>query len=274
MMKNILLLSDFSNTSKNAIHFAMDFFKNEKCTFHVMHVHKIGSFTSDDLMNSPKESIYESITKEPKEKLQALVENLKSTFSNANYSFETIIDFDVFIDAINQAITNHKIDFVVMGTNGASGVKEVLFGSNTINVVRKVKCKTLIIPETYNFTPIKNLLLPLDPQDTIDGKQFADLLEFIETYQLHLDVLRVNPNTENKEIAQEDQSNLALFDCTYNTINNVSMDAALSSYMQTNAVDFLSLFVKNEGFLEHLFSKANTKINISAISEPILVVHP
>lgn len=274
MMKNILLLSDFSNTSKNAIHFAMDFFKNEKCTFHVMHVHKIGSFTSDDLMNSPKESIYESITKEPKEKLQALVENLKSTFSNANYSFETIIDFDVFIDAINQAITNHKIDFVVMGTNGASGVKEVLFGSNTINVVRKVKCKTLIIPETYSFTPIKNLLLPLDPQDTIDGKQFTDLLEFIETYQLHLDVLRVNPNTENKEIAQEDQSNLALFDCNYNTINNVSMDAALSSYMQTNAVDFLSLFVKNEGFLEHLFSKANTKINISAISKPILVVHP
>ncbi|WP_055442396.1 universal stress protein [Lacinutrix himadriensis] len=273
-MKNILLLSDFSINSENAIHYAMHFFKNEKCTFHVMHIHKIGSFTSDDLMNSPKESIYESITKEPKEKLQALVENLKSEFNNPNYSFETIIDFDVFIDAINQAIRNQKIDFVVMGTNGASGVKEVLFGSNTINVVRKVQCKTLIIPEGYTYTPIKKLLLPLDPQDTIGGKQFTDLLGFIETYQLHLDVLRVNPNTENTEIEQEDLSNLALFDCSYQVVNEVPMDFALSSYMQTNTIDFLALFVKNEGFFEHLFSKANTKINLSKISKPILVLHP
>ena len=273
-MKNILLLSDFSINSENAIHYAMHLFKNEKCTFHLMHVHKIGSFTSDDLMNSPKESIYESITKEPKEKLQALVDNLKSTFNYANYSYETIIDFDVFIDAINQAITNNKIDFVVMGTNGASGVKEVLFGSNTINVVRKVHCKTLIIPEAYSFTPIKNLLLPLDPKDTIEGKQFTDLLEFIETYQLHLDVLRVNPNTENNELENEDLSNLALFDCSYHAVNDVPMDFAISSYMQTNTVDFLSLFVKNEGFFEHLFSKANTKVNLSEITKPILVLHP
>ncbi|MBQ0788649.1 MAG: universal stress protein [Oceanihabitans sp.] len=273
-MKNILLLSDFSNNAKNAIHYAMHLFKNEKCTFHLMHVHKIGSFTSDDLMNSPKESIYESITKEPKEKLDNLQKELEETHKNTNHTWETHMDFDVFIDAINQAITNHKIDFVVMGTNGASGVKEKLLGSNTVHVIRKVTCKTLIIPEGYTFTPIKKLLLPLDPEDSITGKQFTDLLDFIETNHLHLDVLRVNPNTENKEVEQEDLSNLALFDCTYNTINNVSMDAALSSYMQTNAIDFLSLFVKNEGFLEHLFSKANSKVNLSEISKPILVLHP
>jgi len=273
-MKNILLLSDFSINSENAIHYAMHLFKNEKCTFHIMHVHKIGSFTSDDLMHSPKESIYESITKEPREKLENLKKELEETHKNTNHTLETHIDFDVFLDAINQALTNLKIDFLVMGTNGASGVKEKLIGSNTVNVIRKVSCKTLIIPEGYTFAPIKELLLPLDPEDSITGKQFTDLLEFIETYKLHLDVLRINPNTENDELEQEDLSNLALFDCTYNIINNVAMDAALSSYMQTNTIDFLSLFVKNEGFLEHFFSKANTKVNISAISKPILVLHP
>lgn len=272
-MKNILLLSDFSNNAKNAIHYALHFFKNEKCTFHVMHVHKIGSFTSDDLMHSSKESIYESITKAPKEKLQALVANLKNTFNNANYSFETIIDFDVFIDAINQAVINNKIDFVVMGTNGATGAKEALLGSNTANVIRKVKCKTLIIPEGYTFTPIKELLLPLDPEDFIEGKRFTNLLEFIDTYQLHLHVLRINPNKENTEIEKEDRSNLSIFDCKYHVVNKVPMDFALSSYMQTNTIDFLSLFVKKEGFLEHFFSKSNTKISISKISKPILVLH-
>ncbi|WP_452229362.1 MULTISPECIES: universal stress protein [unclassified Lacinutrix] len=273
-MKNILLLSDFSTNSENAIQYAMQFFKNEKCTFHVMHIHKIGSFTSDDLMNSPKESIYESITKEPKEKLTALVEELKNTYTHVNYSFETHLDFDVFADAIKQLVKIKNIDYIVMGTNGASGAKEFLFGSNTENVIRKINCKTLIIPEDYSFTPIKELLLPLDPQDTIDGKQFSNVLDFIETYQLHLHVLRVNPNKENPEIEQEDISNLALLDCTYHAVNDVPMDFALSSYMQTNTIDFLCLFVKNEGFLEHFFSKANTKVNISEISKPILVLHP
>jgi len=52
------------------------------------------------------------------------------------------------------------------------------------------------------------------------------------------------------------------------------MDFALSSYMQTNTIDFLSLFVKNEGFLDHFFSKVNTKVNISKITKPILILHP
>ncbi|MDO6597077.1 universal stress protein [Oceanihabitans sp. 2_MG-2023] len=273
-MQNILLLTDFSNNAKNAIHYALHLFKNEKCTFHLMHVYKIGSYISDDLMYASKESVFESLTKEPKEKLEALVEELKNKFNNENYAFETIIDFDVFIDAINQAIRSKQIDFVVMGTNGATSAKEVLFGSNTVQVARKINCKTLIIPEAYSFTPIKELLLPLDPFDAIDGKQFASLLEFIENNKLRMHVLRVNPNNENRDIEDKDVANLYRYNCKYYIVNDVPMDSAISSYMQTNNIDFLSLFIKNEGFLENFFSKKNTKITIAKINKPILVLHP
>ncbi|MBU2938937.1 universal stress protein [Lacinutrix sp. C3R15] len=273
-MKNILLLTDFSDNAKNAIHYALHLFKNEKCIFHLMHVHKIGSFTSDDLMQAPKESVFDSITKEPRENLNNLKEELQENFPNKKHKFETHIDFDVFIDAIKQAIKKNKIDYLVMGTNGASGTKEVILGSNTVHVIRKINCKTLIIPENHEFTPIKELLLPLDPKDAIDGKQFIDLIDFIEIFKLHLHALRVNPNNENTDIESQDIENLALLDCKYHVVNNVPMDFALSSYMQTNTIDFLSLFVKNEGFLDHFFSKANTKINISKVSKPILILHP
>lgn len=273
-MKNILLLTDFSDNAKNAIHYALHLFKNEACIFHLMHVHKIGSFTSDDLMQAPKESVYDSITKEPREALNKLKEELLTTFTNAKHTFETHIDFDVFIDAIKQAISKNKIDYLVMGTNGASGTKEVILGSNTVHVIRKINCKTLIIPENQTFTPIKELLLPLDPEDALDGKQFMDLIDFIETFKLHLHALRINPNNEKTDIESDDIENLALFNCKYHVVNNVPMDFALSSYMQTNTIDFLSLFVKNEGFLDHFFSKANTKVNISKITKPILILHP
>ncbi|MWW24096.1 universal stress protein [Algibacter lectus] len=272
-MKNILLLSDFSANSINAIHYAMHFFKNQKCKFHLMNVHKMGSFTSDDLMRFPGESIYQSITREPKGKLYVLKAELENTYKNFDYQFEIHIDFDVFIDAINQAVVSRNIDFVVMGTNGVTGAKEILLGSNTINVIRKVDCKILAIPEGYRFTPIKELLLSVGPRDVIDGNQFTDLLEFMETYQLHLNVLRLMPNKENLDIVKQDRSSLSILNCKYNVVNMVPIDYAVLGYLQTNTVDFMALFVRHEGFLEHLFSKGNNKINISKLPKPILVLH-
>ncbi len=137
-MKTILLLTDFSDSATNAIHYAMRFFESETCVFHLIHVHKAGTFISDDLMTSPTESIYESFTKVPKQKLNAIVEDLKENYKNPNHTFEIIVDFDVFTDAINQAIKSNSIDYVVMGSNGATGAIEVVFGSNAINVINTV----------------------------------------------------------------------------------------------------------------------------------------
>ena len=105
-MKQILLLTDFSDNALNANKYALHLFENETCTFHILNVHKMGSFTSDDLMRSPKESIYQSITKVPREKLDTLVDGLKKEFNNPNHTFQTHIDFDVFIDAVRQAVKN------------------------------------------------------------------------------------------------------------------------------------------------------------------------
>jgi len=250
----------------------MHFFKNENCIFHLMHVHKIGSFISDDLMHSSKENVYQAITKVPRDKLKHIVESLQSTYNNEKHQFEIHIDFDVFTDAIKQAVANKRIDFIVMGTNGISGAKEVFFGSNTINVIRKVRCKTLAIPENYTFSPIKELLLPLHLDDCIEGKRYTDLLEFMETYRLNLHALRIDTNNVNPEIEQADRVSLSILTCKYFVINGVPVDFALLTYLQTNPIGFLVLFAKKTSILEHFFTQKNNQISISKIPKPILVL--
>ena len=53
-MKGILLPTDFSNNSLNAIDGAMQIFANSKCTFFILNVQKATSFISDDLMTAIK----------------------------------------------------------------------------------------------------------------------------------------------------------------------------------------------------------------------------
>ena len=150
-MKHILLLTDFSKNSKNAIDYALKMLQDEICIFYVLHVKSSTGYTSDDLMSSSTKSVYSSILKSEKNKLIKLVSALKLEYQNDNHSFHTIADYDVFVDSIKQVVKSKKISLIAMGTNGVTGAKEVVFGSNTINVIKNCNCNTLVIPEGFKY---------------------------------------------------------------------------------------------------------------------------
>ena len=132
-MKRILLPTDFSENSQNAITYALALFKNQECQFHILNIQKLSEYMMDDVMASTQgESAYNSIIKDNNVKLKALVKKLRKTYKLQPFTFNTLFDFDDFVPAINQAVESHNIDLIIMGTNGATGASEVVFGSNTL----------------------------------------------------------------------------------------------------------------------------------------------
>ena len=198
-MRNILLPTDFSENSINAMRYALRLFEDEISNFFVLHVQSSTSYMSDDLMLAGNESLYNSLVKKTKHKLAKLITKLESEFKNENYNYQMSVDFDVLSDAIKQIIKSKHIDLVVMGTNGVTGAKEVVFGSNTINVIRKVNCPTLVIPEGFKYKQPKEVFLPLDLFDSISGSAFIDVLKFIKRFGKKLHLLRIKPNNEDSK---------------------------------------------------------------------------
>lgn len=272
-MKKILLLTDFSKNAENAMAYAMRFFESKKCTFYVMYVHKVGGYVTDDLLMSPKNSIHDSITEKPNKKLNVLIEKLKNENKTKDYHFEIIIDYDVFTDAVNQAVNKFSIDFVVIGSNGASNIKEVIFGSNTINVIEKVKCKTLVIPSNYKFLPIKEFLVSLNSHCKLNNNLREDVMDFIEDFDLKLHVLRVTSEKDTSQIALGDKERLSLLESKYYLIEDVPVDYAVSSYLQTNTIDITAFIAQDKSLLERLFSTSSSKVLKSRMKLPLLVLH-
>lgn len=270
-MKSILILTDFSKSATNAIHYAMRFFESESCVFHLMHVHKAGTFISDDLMTSPTENIYESFTKVPKKKLKALIENLKDTYNNPNHSFEFIVDFDVFTDAVKQAVNQHSVDVVVMGSNGQTGAAEVIFGSNTINIIRQVICKTLVVPAEYEFKPISNFLLPLQFDDTLETEALNVINDFTKNFKLKLHVLRCEKDDTQNTV--DDQKKIKGFDCTYSVEEETRFYEAVINYLKTNAIDMTGLIVHDKSFIKRLFTESPTIKLTKVINLPLMIFH-
>ena len=272
-MKSILLLTDFSKTATNAVHYAMRFFESEPCVFHLLHVHKAGSFISDDLMTSSTANIYDSFTKVPKKKLISLFEALEETYKNPKHRFEVLVDFDVFTDAVKQAIDQNSVDYIVMGSNGQTGAAEVIFGSNTINIIRQVICKTLVVPEGYEFKPISNFLLPLQFDDTIESETLKVINDIVSNFKVKLHVLRANKKEDATHLAKNDQETLKSFDYKYSIEEETTFYNAVTQYIDTNTIDMTGLIVHDKSFLKRLFTESPTLELSKVIKLPLMILH-
>ena len=87
-MKNILLPTDFSKNSKNAIRFALNFFEGETCHFYLLNCQKPSNYlTSEVLSGSPGNSVYEGVLNDNKKELHLMIEFCKSIVINEDFTF-------------------------------------------------------------------------------------------------------------------------------------------------------------------------------------------
>ncbi|PQV50436.1 nucleotide-binding universal stress UspA family protein [Jejuia pallidilutea] len=275
-MKHILLLTDYSKNSINAMRYALQLFEHHICKFYLLHVQSSSTYTTDDLILAGNASVYSAIVKKAKHKLSKLVTSLEKEVKHGNFSFETLIDYDALTDAITQVVVSKNINLIVMGSNGVTGAKEVIFGSNTINVIRKVDCPTLVIPEKYEYKKPNDVLLPLDVPDSTSGMAFTAIVEFTEKFCKTLHILRIQPDAKNSKEEKRDRAHLDTLKQTnyvYHKINNVPIPYVVACYSQTHNIDLIALIAKRESLFDRFFSGSPTTQITHKIKVPLLVSH-
>lgn len=268
-MKRILLPTDFSENSLNAIDYAMALFEKLPCEFYFLNIQKPSQYVSDDLLvGDPSTSIYEAIANDNKKKL----EDLKSTYENryANYPFEFDIrfDFDSLEDAIQQLVNEENIHLVVMGTNGATDAEEVLFGSNTLRVIRNVRCPILAIPEKFKYQGFSSLLFTLLEDDHFHPEALHPLADLLRDHIVTLEVLQVNTQKELPPSPILER----FAGINYHTLKGVPTEFAISSYEQLLPVDMHAIFIQPKSFFQRVFSRTDKSKISYQTKVPLLVL--
>lgn len=160
-MKKILVPTDFTPTAENAIEAARMLAKKSNAEVLFLNVIELNSGESINTTGGPTNIasftdgilMHEAI-KRSKEEMIRLVDVSKSQGIKAGFEIKLGNPFG----HIFSAIEDHNIDFVIMGTKGASGLSEILIGSNTEKVVRKAKCPVLAIKEAISENSFKSLV--------------------------------------------------------------------------------------------------------------------
>lgn len=275
-MKNILLPTDFSENSLNAIRYAINLYKEEECKFYVLHVYLPVIYDPQLLILEQADYMLEEVYKKNAEKKLDKVIKKVEKLAGENHSFEKLTSFNMLIPAMEEIVTEKGIYMVVMGTKGATGAREILWGSNTVHALKSLRCPLILVPQNYSFKEPKHILLPTDFHFNYPLGILKIVKDICSNYQSKIHILHVlmNNNVDyeisnsKKLLAQELKNSKHEF----YTIEGRSLVKAILEFEDVFDIDLLVMVNNKHSFFRNLlFSSPVSKIGFRT-ENPFLVL--
>ncbi len=154
MIERVLIPTDFSESSRHALKYAVDLNKLLRPATRLYLLHVLQNFTEfSEYDLSP--TILPQLYVEFEENAAKRLEEMVSTMVPQNVRCDTYILHGVPFHEIIQFAHRERIDLIIIGTRGRTGIKHVLFGHTAEKVVKKSSCPVLSVrhPDTVFAMP-------------------------------------------------------------------------------------------------------------------------
>lgn len=279
-MKNILIPTDFSDNSWNAIKYALKLYKRTRCSFHLLHVSNVNTFIGGESpsISSSAVVLEKAVITDAKKNLQTLVKKIDSISLNIKHSFITHVEYGFLIDSIKDKVEENNIDLIIMGTKGASGIKEVIIGSNTGDVITRVKCPVLVVPEEAIYLKPREIAFPTDYNMSYSSKILDTLLNVARIHESSIRIVHIRKREE--ELTQSQETNKGILhdyfkdhDHSFHSITSNRLENALQFFTESRNIDMISMVAKNLNFFQQLLFKPTVEDISYHIKLPFLVLH-
>ena len=277
-MKRILIPTDFSLNAWNAIEYSLAFYNNMPVDIHLVHIVYSGSVSNGDDLHTNGVSIIDNPGKTKEKQLSQLQRKIDTLYPRCKANIDVRIVHSLFVEGIKNTVRELDIDLIIMGTKGASGLKEVTIGSHTGAVITRVKCPVLVIPERAVYEKPENIVFPTDFNIFYKQKVLDTLFKVTDVHESTIKVLRVASDeyslneyqSKNREFLRdslEGRSN------SFHCIKNPKLEEGLQSFIDIMDVQIIAMVAKNLNFFQRLLFRP-TVAKISYHTEiPFLVLH-
>jgi len=276
-MKRILLPTDFSINAYNAVSYAFNLFKNEACTFYLLHTYTPAVYQTEYVLHSPGQiglgDVYQT---EAMEQMEELKKQLEQEFSNSKHSILTHVAFNTLVDEILNSSEHEHADYIVMGTKGATGAKEVFLGTHAVHVINKSKIPVIVVPDTYEFEKPEKLLFPTDLEVPYPPEQMAPLVALAKSNGSSVEVLHISTGYELTEEQKENKKQLkeSLGDVNhfYHETSSQPIIEGISKFQMSKHMNMLAMIRNKHTFIERLFIEPVIQKIGYHISIPFMVI--
>jgi nucleotide-binding universal stress UspA family protein len=273
MITRILVPTDFSEVANNALKYAMGLAAKTNAVIHLIHVK---SFPVMD-PSFPVDAMSTMIEEMDKISAKGMEEIRTKILEPAGIN-HVLHDTSGFVnDEIEAYCKGHHIDLIVMGTTGATGLQELLIGSNAATTIGRSEVPVMVIPPSAHLTPIKHILYASDYTEP-EFPALSRLIYFAELYDADISVIHVKTDFDRffdsannffvKNKASIKRENIKLVQTDKKDISE-----GINDFIDNNPVDMLCLAKHNRSFFDRLFHRSLSKQMAYHTKIPLLVLH-
>ena len=190
----VLLPTDFSENAWHAINYATYLFEQVACKFYVLHAHQVSPSALISTINKERDTRLHEITHdEATFKLHKLVGTLEKLNKVKNHSYEAVLSSESLISAVGRSVIDLDIDFICMGTQGASGFREIFLGSNTVKIIKHIDfCPIIAVPQDFDFARPDKIAFATDYKHLYQKIELEPLLSIVDLWSSSVNVIHVN----------------------------------------------------------------------------------
>ncbi|MFK7808904.1 MAG: universal stress protein [Saprospiraceae bacterium] len=276
-MKNIFVPTDFSACAAHATHAAIELAAAYRATLHLYTaLNPRTKFTKTD---NDQNSESEELAQEIKNK-ELLLKKWEEIAKDKNAIIKTGLVQEDLLHFIESFIPENNVDFIVMGSHGASGKNEYILGSNTQKVVRLVQTPVLIIKEKLKDYKIRNVVFASN-YNLSEKRSFKYLLDFVKVFKPTIHLVQINTSSWFGESyivvksAMDDFRKMAEdkgMTCKTHFKRDWTIDAGVRHLSKELGADLIAISNDQRHPLKRLFIGSNVEALVNHAETPVLAI--
>lgn len=281
-MKRILVPSDLSDISENALELASAIAAKSKAEIYLVHFmdHPYGDSFST-MRIDPSDQRDDLFTIQLLRKNHARLGELAKQYSSDDIEINFQVYGEDFDDGVTEYITKENIDLVVMGTTGEESFEERFTGNHTEQVIQKATCPVLSLKGGYKDLDFSDVVLGIDfEEDEEDDYKVAamyinNLTDSLEA-RLHL-VHVAEPGEKNKAGLEQKLQDWAdkyhMSDYEIAVVENNKPDLGLIYHANDTDASILASFTHAQSGFFRLFSESLAEGLSKDANLPVLTIN-
>jgi nucleotide-binding universal stress UspA family protein len=274
-MKTILVPTDFSGISVNALDYAAQLAKRTKAKLVLFHTFYVPNLTTEVPAFMP-------ITGDIEEGLMETLGEHKRRLQR-DHGPDLEIEFNVrsgfAVEEIRLYAGEIGADLIVIGMQGAGYFSEKLVGSTTTSLVGKVECPILAIDTNVTFSDIRQIVLACDYSETQELRNtLAPLKELAALFNAHIDILHVVPGSRDipdpgtAPGAIQLNNVLEDVDHTFHSVRHDDIVEGINLFVSDKQIDLIAMIPHKHSLFEQLFRESNTKKMLFHTHIPVMTL--
>lgn len=279
-MRTILVPVDFTSTTENAVRVAADWAKTYgyqniillktagESEFDYLHIAEGHSFVNEESVNNLLQ------------RTELLLDQLSSivTETSPEIKVSKILSDWALTRSINELLKDEpSVELIILGSDDQTSATESFVSDNIISIARTSPVKTLIVPNSYHYTPVKNIFIPCDINGIKRLERLFHHKSLIHKQDVHLSFLNINTREkedENKKKELEDyiRAHLTEIPSSIYYSHDENVINGILTFAATHEADLIIALPGRHSFLYYLASRSISEGIYQNTHQPVLIL--